>query len=194
MEKIFLPILSYLIGSIPTAYIIGKIKGIDIRNYGSGNVGATNIYRIFGWKLAFITFFIDMSKGFLPVYFISKNYQNPYLTIMCGVLVIFGHIFSIFLRFRGGKGVATSTGVFLAIATHQLLISIIVFLIIAKISGFVSLATLTSTLIFMILSILSSLNIEFKYFVLVTTIIIFFTHIPNIKRLIKGQELKYNNK
>ncbi|MCX7641576.1 MAG: glycerol-3-phosphate 1-O-acyltransferase PlsY [Elusimicrobiales bacterium] len=194
MENIIILILSYLFGSIPTAYIIGKTKGIDIRNYGSGNTGATNVYRIFGWKLALITFLIDMLKGFIPVYLVLKKFQDPYLAITCGMATIGGHIFSIFLHFKGGKGVATSTGVFLAIAAHQLILALIIFFIVVRISGFVSLATLTSTLIFTISSLISPLDTVFKYFTVLTAIIIFFTHIPNIKRLIKGEELKYNNK
>lgn len=187
-------ISSYLLGSFPTAYLIGKMKGIDIRNYGSGNVGATNVYRVLGWKLGIITFMIDALKGFFPTYLSIKLYSNPYITIGCGILAILGHIFTIFLNFKGGKGVATSAGVFLAISTYQVLIAVLIFLIVVRVWGFVSLATLTASLVFAISSVLSNLRLEFKYFTLFTTTVIFLTHIPNIKRLLDGKELKYNSK
>lgn len=192
MEKIILLLLSYLLGSIPTAYIIGRMKGIDIRNHGSGNIGATNVYRVLGWKLGIITFLIDVIKGFLPTYISMKITQNPYITISCGISAIIGHVFTIFLNFKGGKGVATSTGVFLAIATYQVIISLLIFIIIVRIWGFVSLATLISTLFFTIISFISNIRIEFKYFTAFTAVIIFLTHLPNIKRLLTGKELKYN--
>lgn len=187
-------LISYLIGSIPTAYIIGKIYGIDIRDYGSGNMGATNVYRILGKKPGIITFIIDLAKGFIPTYLAMNLFQNPLVIIGCGFFSVIGHIFTVFLNFKGGKGVATSTGVFLAIATAQLIAALIVFFIILKIRGYVSLATLTATTIFLILSLISSMKVEFKYFSLIISITIFLTHIPNIKRLLKGQELKYNGR
>ena len=191
MEFLIIVALSYLVGSIPTAYIIGKAKGIDIRNYGSGNVGATNVFRVLGYRLGIITFIIDMLKGFIPTYIVGRIYSNPYIIIITSSAVVLGHIFSIFLNFRGGKGVATSTGVFLYIATTQIIIAAGVFFIAVRIWGFVSLATLISTLVFTITSLLSNLKVEFKYFVIITAIIIFSTHISNIKRLLKGEELKY---
>lgn len=194
MESISLILISYLIGSIPTAYLIGKTRGIDIRSYGSGNIGATNVFRILGWKLGLITFTIDMLKGLIPTYIASKIFQNPYITIAVGLAAVVGHIFTIFLNFKGGKGVATSAGVFLAIAAQQVIIAFIIFLIVVRLWGFVSVATLVSTITFTIISVISHMNIEFKYFTIIAAIIIFFTHIPNIKRLFKGEELKYNNK
>lgn len=194
MELFIIFLMSYVIGSIPTAYIIGKINDIDIRKYGSGNVGAANIYRVLGKKWGTITFMFDFLKGFIPTYTASKIFNNPYITIGVGFLSIVGHIFTLFLSFKGGKGVATSTGVFMAITPYTLIISIIVFFLITKVSGFVSLGTLIATFIFMLTSIFIHIKIEFKIFITVVSIIIFITHIPNIKRLLKSKELKYNNK
>ncbi|MGC9070801.1 MAG: glycerol-3-phosphate 1-O-acyltransferase PlsY [Elusimicrobiales bacterium] len=194
MDKVIAIILSYLIGSIPTAYIIGRFYGIDIRDYGSGNVGATNVCRTLGLKAGLITFTIDMTKGFIPTYFASRIFCEPIMVIGCGFAAIIGHIFTVFLNFKGGKGVATSTGVFLALATTQILLSLIVFFIVLRLTGYVSSATLISTLIFTISSVASSIKTEFKYFILIAAVIIFLTHIPNIKRLMRGEELKYNSR
>ncbi len=194
MEKIIAILLSYLAGSIPTAYLIGKACGIDIRKYGSGNVGATNVYRILGPKAGIITFLIDTIKGFLPTYLALKIFSQPLMVIGCGLSAIVGHIFTIFLNFKGGKGVATSTGVFLAIATVQVFLSLIVFFIVLRLKGYVSLATLTSTIIFTASSIVSSIKTEFKYFTFITAIVIFLTHIQNIKRLLRGEEFKYSGR
>lgn len=194
MKEVIAILLSYLVGSIPTAYLIGKSYGIDIRKYGSGNVGATNVYRILGPKAGIITFMIDTIKGFIPTYLALKIFSQPLMVIGCGLAAIAGHIFTVFLNFRGGKGVATSTGVFLAIATAQVFLSLIIFFIVLRLKGYVSLATLTSTIIFTASSIVSSMKTEFKYFTFITALVIFFTHIPNIKRLIRGEELKYSGR
>ena len=180
----------YIIGSIPTGYIIGKINNIEIREQGSKNVGATNVYRIMGKKWGAITFLIDFIKGFIPTYFVVRHYLEPYMIIAAGIFTILGHIFTPFLGFKGGKGVATSTGVFMVITPKTLIISIAVFIIIVIISRYVSLATLTATMIFLITSLISEISVEFKYMIVAVSIIIYLTHISNIKRLLKGKELK----
>lgn len=191
--KLFLIYLgSYLIGSIPVAYIIGKINNIDIRKVGSGNVGATNVYRVLGKKWGSITFILDFLKGFIPTYLSTKFFDNPYIVIICGTLAIFGHIFTLFLSFRGGKGVATSTGVFAVITPYTLIIALAVFLIITIKSGYVSLGTISATFVFLITSLISSINTEYKFMIALLSITVFLTHIPNIKRLLKGEELRFN--
>jgi glycerol-3-phosphate acyltransferase PlsY len=187
---LILCILSYLIGSIPTAYIIGKLNNIDIRNYGSKNIGATNVYRILGKKWGSVTFIIDFLKGFIPTYLVMKYYSNPYITISIGGLTIIGHIFTLFLNFKGGKGVATSTGVFMVISPKTIMIALIVFTIVVLIFRYVSLATLIATAVFLFTSIISNIEVEFKYMIGVVSAIIYITHISNIKRLMKGEELK----
>jgi len=190
MENIILMLICYLLGSIPTAYIIGKINNIDIRMFGSGNVGATNVYRILGKKWGILTFSIDFLKGLIPIYIFIKNNYEPYIVILAGIFIVLGHIFTPFLNFKGGKGVATSTGIFMAITPKTLIISLIVFAIIVSISRYVSLATLIATLVFMISSIFSKIALEFKYMIVIVSIIIYLTHLSNIKRLINGKELK----
>jgi len=190
MMILILCILSYLIGSIPTAYIIGKLNNIDIRNYGSKNIGATNVYRILGKKWGSVTFIIDFLKGFIPTYLVMKYYSNPYITMSIGGLTIIGHIFTLFLNFKGGKGVATSTGVFMVISPKTIMIALIVFIIVVLIFRYVSLATLIATAVFLFTSIISNIEVEFKYMIGLVSAIIYITHISNIKRLMKGEELK----
>jgi glycerol-3-phosphate acyltransferase PlsY len=194
MEIFIISLISYLIGSIPTAYLVGKSNNIDIRKYGSGNVGATNVYRVLGSKWGTLTFIFDFLKGFIPTYIAMKFFQNPYLIILCAGLAVLGHIFTLFLSFKGGKGVATATGAFMVITPYTLISALIIFLIVTYLSGYVSLGTLSATLIFLITSILSKINFEYKVLIFIISVSIFLTHIPNIKRLIKGQELKFNKR
>ncbi len=194
MNLFFICLISYLIGSIPTAYIIGKTQNIDIRKHGSGNVGATNIYRVLGKKWGTITFIFDFLKGFIPTYIVYHNIGTPYIVILTGFFAIIGHIFTLFLSFKGGKGVATSTGVFTVISPYAVLIAVIVFIIITLITRYVSAGTLIANITFLITS-LKYLEVkEYKIMVIITSILIFITHIPNIKRIIEGKELRFDNK
>ena len=119
LELIFILILSYLIGSFPTAIIAGRLlKKIDIRDYGSGNAGATNVFRVLGWKAGIVVLIIDMFKGFAPVFWLvnvipdaTNNMEiRIYFQILIGIAAIAGHIWSVFTAFRGGKGVGTAAG------------------------------------------------------------------------------------
>jgi glycerol-3-phosphate acyltransferase PlsY len=187
-------IAAYILGSIPTGYIIGKIHKIDIRKHGSGNTGATNVYRTLGKKWGIITFIFDFMKGFIPTYISFKIFPNaPYTILLTAISAVFGHIFSVFLNFKGGKGVATATGSFIVILPVQILISLVFFIIIVRFTKTVSVATLSSTFIFLITSILIKTKKEFMYMAVFISAVIFLTHIPNIKRLIKGEELKYSS-
>lgn len=191
-------ILAYLIGSIPTSYITGRLtKGIDIRKYGSGNVGATNTLRVLGKKMGAVVLLIDMAKGafcviVLPAIFFSNQLHIglPIFKAYIAAFVIFGHIWTIFLKFKGGKGVATTCGVFLALSTIPALIAILIWVLTVIISKYVSL----SSLIMMVS--LPFLILMFKqpraYLILSITlcILISYTHRSNIKRLIFGQENK----
>ncbi|MEW6013213.1 MAG: glycerol-3-phosphate 1-O-acyltransferase PlsY [Elusimicrobiales bacterium] len=194
METFLICLMSYLIGSIPTAYIVGKLNKIDIRQHGSGNVGATNVYRVLGKKWGSVTFIFDFLKGFIPTYISLKFFQNPYMIMLVGALSIIGHIFTLFLSFKGGKGVATSTGVFMVITPYTLILALMVFLIFTALTGYVSVGTLTATSVFLITSLLSSINTEYKLMIVIVSVAIFITHIPNIKRLLKGEELKFNKR
>ena len=137
--NILFPIASYLIGAIPFGLLIGRLAGVDVRSAGSGNIGATNVSRLLGKKLGLITLILDCLKGFLPIYLSSILIQDTgdkSIYIMgCGVMAVVGHMFPVYLGFRGGKGVATALGVFLYLSPPAIGISLIVFIIAVASTG-----------------------------------------------------------
>ncbi len=195
---ILLALIAYLLGSIPTSYWIGKIFfQIDIRNHGSGNAGATNTLRVLGWKVALPVLILDILKGyfavklylFLPEALIS---QWPYIPLIYGILAVIGHIFPIFAGFRGGKGVATTSGVLLAVNPYALLICLAVFLLFVIVTRMVSAG-----------SVLGAFSLPFLFsfyfypsdpyyfaFSLMIFILVVYKHFSNIKRIIQGTENK----
>lgn len=193
-------ILAYLTGSTATAVWAGKIfHGIDVREHGSGNAGATNVIRVLGWKTGIPVLLVDVSKGWLaamlPVFF---NIAEPHsallvnLQIVSGLMAIAGHIFPIFAGFRGGKGVATIFGVLLAINPLLTILCFGVFLCVFVISGYVSLSSITAGLAFPVLLFLffDTPSLFFKIFSVLISIGLIITHRKNISRLIKGTESK----
>ncbi len=181
-------IASYLIGSIPSGLILTRLFGYgDIRNIGSGNIGATNVMRTGNKGLALLTFLCDGMKGFLPVFLL----HSPFLMVS-GLCIILGHIFPIWLRFKGGKGVATAIGVILALNYVAGVSIILLWLITFRISRISSLSALTAFAGATIFSF--ALSKEMVIFMLLITMIIFFTHRENISRLLKGKEHKWSKK
>ncbi len=183
-------VISFLLGSIPSGYIICRVfKKIDIRNYGSGNIGATNVYRVCGGFLGITVLILDILKGFIPV-FISKNifhFPSP-VSIITGLVAIFGHIFSIFLKGKGGKGVATSFGVIIGLFPLSALFSFILWLIILLISHIVSVASITAGFFLPIFIYLFYKDISLTILGIVIFFFVVYTHRENIKRLKKGKE------
>jgi len=203
-KAILAVVVSYLLGSIPAAYIAGKAKGIDLRKHGSGNLGATNVMRVLGPKIALAVFLFDIAKGAFPVYFFPRwlsdagalNTDPIFFAILCGVAAIFGHARPIYLGFgKGGKGVATAAGVFLALAPVQTLIALVIFGLVLFLSGYVSLGSLTAAVVLPIVlagtegvrSPLFSISIAIAIFV-------FWTHRANIARLRSGEEHRFGRK
>jgi acyl phosphate:glycerol-3-phosphate acyltransferase len=188
----------YLLGSIPSGYIIGKgWKGVDIREHGSKNMGATNALRVLGTKIGLITLLMDVLKGFAAVHLVKAIVPNsPDLYfILAGLAAIIGHIFTIFLRFKGGKGVATSAGVFIGLIPMSVGIALLVFLITVAISKYVSLGSILAALSLLIVQFYYTWKAEFQQleyliFVAVICVFIIFKHKENIKRLIAGNENK----
>jgi len=195
-------IAAYILGSIPTSYIMGKIiKGIDIRKYGSGNVGATNALRILGTKVGIFTLIIDIGKGFLAVIIARSILPEPsdLLIIITGLFAILGHIFTVFLNFKGGKGVATSAGVFIALVPIPVAISLIVFILTVWISKFVSLGSILGALTLFISELVINLRnsfseLEIFIFTFLIALFIIIRHKANIQRLINGNENKISFK
>lgn len=191
-------IASYLLGSIPTSYIFGKIfKGIDIREHGSGNVGATNAYRVIGKLPGLIVLAIDIAKGALPVTLFTGfllnagvNADKETLQVILGSAVIIGHIWTVFLGFKGGKGVATAAGVILGLNGKILIFALIIWIIIFIITHYVSVSSVISALSVPIIFTLLGASAKIVVFSAAISLIIISRHRPNIQRLFKGEEKK----
>lgn len=196
-------VLSYVSGSIPSAYLAGRWRGIDLRAHGSGNLGATNVMRVLGARIGLLVFAADIAKGALPVRFLpgaidqdliaASPHAATVIAIACGVAAIVGHTRPVFLAFgKGGKGVATACGVFLALAPIQALLSLVIFIAVFMASGFVSLGSLTAAFALPVL-IGVSLGVETPLFwvAALTTVLVFWTHRANIERLRTGTEYRF---
>ncbi len=193
-------ILSYLMGSIPTAYLMGRwTKGVDIRQYGSGNVGATNAMRVLGKPLGILTLCIDILKGLIPVLviaplvcFSSKNL--PSLQLVCGVASIFGHNWTCFLKFKGGKGVATTAGAFLGLAPMVLLSLLFVWGGVAYFTKYVSVASIVASAMLPFLLFFFHKPCSWVIAGIVLSGISIWKHRSNIQRLRAGTENKIGQK
>jgi glycerol-3-phosphate acyltransferase PlsY len=190
-------LIAYLAGSIPFAYLAGKLfKGIDLREHGSGNLGATNVFRVMGWKIASLVMVLDMAKGALPVLLLPPKFaptNTELWAIAFGVAAIVGHVRPVFLLWKGGgKGVATAGGVFLALAPVASLISITVFAIVVYLSGYVSLASLCSAVALTVaVVIMKGASSPIAIACAVITVFVFWTHRANIGRLRRGEENRF---
>jgi glycerol-3-phosphate acyltransferase PlsY len=199
-------IISYLLGSIPTAYLFGKIsRGLDLRHHGSGNLGATNAFRVLGKRMGIIVLLIDILKGTLAVLLAKKlSYSHTsgispefYLCIsaLCAVC---GHNWTIFLKFKGGKGIATSLGVLIAFSiiipkfTYLVLCVVALWIIVFIVSGYVSLASVVTSLCLPLCSVIFSLPREIFFFFWVLTLFSLFKHKPNILRILRKKEHRFN--
>ncbi|KXK42146.1 MAG: Glycerol-3-phosphate acyltransferase [Bacteroidetes bacterium OLB11] len=200
MNEIILIILAYLLGSIPSAVWISKyFFDIDIRDYGSGNAGATNTFRVLGKKAGSFVFAIDMLKGFLAVdlaYFISR-YQMDSMAltnfqVTLGLAAVIGHIFPIWANFKGGKGIATLFGMILAIQPIVAVCLIIVFMLMLLVTRYVSLSSIAASIAFpvMIFFIFREPELMYRIFALACAILVILTHHKNINRLLNGSENK----
>lgn len=191
--KIIIPliIMSYLIGNISPSVIIGrKFKNIDIRQHGSGNAGTTNAMRILGKKAGILVFLLDFVKGVIPTV-IGLCFGGLEFGFICGISAIVGHIFPILLKFKGGKGVATSFGVGLILAPAYALIGLLIFVIIVIKTRYISLGSVIGTLTFPILQIITTENIQVVIMSIVLGCLVTYSHRANIKRLITGTESKF---
>ena len=190
-------IVAYLIGSIPAAYLLAKkMKGVDIREEGSGNVGATNASRVLGKLPGLAVLIFDLLKGTMVVIFLAKflaghcAYEIEFIKASLGLAVVLGHIYSVFLKFKGGKGVATSTGVLLAISPFSVLIGAVIFLVTVFLSRYVSLGSIISSMSIPFLLIFRKEHTSYIILSAMLCIIIVIKHKPNIKRLLMGRENK----
>ena len=191
-------ILSYIIGSIPTAVLICRLlHNVDIKKLGSGNPGTANVIRNLGLKTGLIVFFIDTLKGFLLPFLYLKLFKEPYSlekAFIIGFFAVVGHIFSIFSNFKGGKGVATSFGVGIATLPFQALLSFLLFLLLLSFSKVVSISALISFLFFFIFTLIIQSTIFLKIIVLSLFLLVIFKHKENIVRFLNGEENKLDLK
>jgi glycerol-3-phosphate acyltransferase PlsY len=192
--------LSYLIGSIPAAYLAGKLtRGIDLREHGSGNLGATNVYRVLGPRMAIVVLLVDALKGAIPVLVlpgITAASRPGLWAIAYAVAAIAGHVRSIFLLFRGGgKGVATAAGAFMALAPMPSLIALGVFVVVLFVWGYVSLASLSAaTVLPLIIGWSEGVGSPLFAVSAVVAAFVFWTHRGNIGRLRRGEEPRFGKK
>jgi glycerol-3-phosphate acyltransferase PlsY len=188
MELFIISLVSYLIGSIPFGFLLTKIfLNKDIRNFGSGNIGATNALRTGNKKIGFSTLILDVLKAAITIIFVKFNYSEfIFISSLC---VFLGHVFPIWLKFKGGKGVATYVGILFSINLTYGLIFITIWLIVFFIFKYSSLSSIIASLSIplYLFIFLNSLNL---FFFLIMLILIFFTHRENIKRLINKEESK----
>lgn len=202
-----LPILfvaAFLLGSIPTGFIIAKIYGIDIRTQGSGNTGATNVGRTLGKKAGVLTLLLDACKGILPTLtapmFVplgAHGFGVEAVASILGLFAIFGHCFSPFLGFKGGKGVATSLGVFLVIAPVPTLLSMVIFLICVKVFGYVSVGSMVASIsvpISIAFSFPRPYSAAVLYVSIIVALLIVVRHKKNIANLFQGNENHWKKK
>ncbi|MGK7345092.1 MAG: glycerol-3-phosphate 1-O-acyltransferase PlsY [Candidatus Nitrospinota bacterium M3_3B_026] len=193
--------LSYLLGSIPTALIVGRvIGGVDIREHGSGNAGATNVYRLFGMKPYLLTLGVDAFKGYAAVVFAAPVgvgvLSDQRTALYCGAAAVAGHVWTVFAGFRGGKGVATAGGVFLGLAPYVALASLAVYLAVTGATKYVSLGSMMAAVcapVFLAVQgplLGEKAPAELIVLAAVMAALIFFTHRDNIRRLLRGEEKK----
>ena len=190
--------LAYLVGSIPTAYLVGRANGVDLRTVGSGNLGATNVFRTLGWKWGVFVYVVDLLKGALPVLLlpgVAGVATGWPWGVACGVLAIVGHVRPVFLLGKGGgKGVATASGVFLALAPVAALCAMAAFIVTVAISRYVSLGSLVGAAVLPVVLALTEHGVT--PIVLVSAAVcafVFWTHRANIERLRQGTERRTGN-
>ncbi|TAN59276.1 glycerol-3-phosphate 1-O-acyltransferase [bacterium] len=202
MALIFGILLSYLIGSIPTAYLLGKLtKGIDIRQHGSGNVGATNAFRVLGAPIGITVLILDVLKGVVCVIFIADlilrqrvTIDSLFLRAILGAVAVLGHSLTLFLKFKGGKGMATTLGVMIGLSVKSpaigiiLMIEVLIWGALFAMSRIVSLSSIVSAAFFPLLFIIFKQPLPLVLIGLILSIFVIFRHKSNIYRLLRNQE------
>ena len=202
MSPIIGVVLSYLAGSIPSAYIAGRVRGVDLRKHGSGNLGATNVVRVLGPRIGGVVFVADLLKGFLPVFLIAPHTVSTMLpaevwALVYGAAAILGHVKPIFLLGKGGgKGVATASGVFLALALVPMLVAEVVWIAVFYFTRYVSLASLAGAAVLPAAIIAWYGEPRSPVFIasLIIAAFVFWTHRTNIGRLRRGEEHRFVKK
>lgn len=188
---------SYLLGATPTSYLIARsVRGIDLREHGSGNLGATNAFRVLGWKAATPIFLFDIFKGWLPaaLFPLWDGVEGWAWPLAYGAAAVIGHVFSIYVGFRGGKGVATGAGVFLALAPTAVLAGLAVWLLLVFTTGYVSLASITAAVVLPVAVLIVQGANPIFYLALALAAFVIYAHRSNVRRLLRGEEHRFRRK
>ncbi|HEX3030908.1 MAG TPA: glycerol-3-phosphate 1-O-acyltransferase PlsY [Bacillota bacterium] len=194
MDKLLVLLIAYLLGSISFGYLVArKWAKIDIRKVGSGNIGMTNIWRVMGWPAALGVFVGDMGKGILAAW-LGKYFGGDVLTVLAGFAVMAGHIYPVFLGFKGGKAVATGVGVVTAISLPSVLVALLIWVVLAAITRYVSLASVIAAASVPIWLVWEHQPWPHLLFGFIAAGFVIYKHLPNIKRLLNGQEYKIGQK
>ncbi|MDR0787871.1 MAG: glycerol-3-phosphate 1-O-acyltransferase PlsY [Gemmatimonadota bacterium] len=187
---------SYLLGAFPSSYVAGRLtRGIDLRQYGSGNLGATNAFRVLGARVAAPVMAADMLKGFIPVAFFPHLDGNASWAwaLAFGGAAILGHVFPVYMNFRGGKGVATATGVFLALSPVAVGVAMAVWLIVLRIWRMVSLASVVAAVVLVAALPLTESRPEVTTLGILVAVFVVFAHRSNIRRILRGEEYRFGS-
>ncbi|MBU2493817.1 MAG: glycerol-3-phosphate 1-O-acyltransferase PlsY [Bacteroidetes bacterium] len=212
LNLLFILFLSYLVGSIPTSIIMSKlVKNIDIRNYGSGNAGGSNVFRVLGWKYGVSVILLDAFKGVIAVIFISRLYYGSFpfpnatpfddftlVQFIAGIAAVIGHVWTIFAGFKGGKGIATALGFLITIITIDMIVALGVFILVVSISRYISLGSMLAAVsipfIMVVRENIFGVDIQSYHTILPFSVAIAFfviyTHRANLSRLLNGNENK----
>jgi len=190
---------AYLLGATPTSYIAGKLgRGIDLREHGSKNLGATNVYRILGWKYAIPVALFDIAKGAIPVLLFARwagAADHPWLPVVLGAAAVIGHMFSPYVTFRGGKGVATAAGMFLALAPLPVLFAMLVWGVCLWLTGYVSLSSIIAVASVPLWILIVGPDSPYVFWASIgLVVLIVFAHRRNIARLIAGTENRFRTR
>ena len=205
-------LLSYLVGSIPTSIIMSKlVKNIDIRNYGSGNAGGSNVFRVLGWKYGVSVILLDAMKGAIAVVFIARLYFGSFpfpnatpfddftlIQFMAGIVAVIGHVWTVFAGFKGGKGIATALGFLITVITIDMLVALGIFIIVVSVSKYISLGSIMAAIsipfIMIVRENIFGVDIQSYHTILPFSIaiafLVIYTHRTNVIRLLSGNENK----
>jgi len=194
MHQFSLPVMvvaAYLLGSVPTGLLLGKLYGIDVRNTGSGNIGATNLYRTVGRKVGILTLIGDCLKGMIPVLLVSYAGFSFEYAAWVGLAAFLGHVYTVFLKFKGGKGVATALGVFLAISPLAVSIALTVFVLLVLKWRYVSLGSVAAAAVMPAAVYFLDGRGELVVVTLLIAAVVIVKHHQNISRLLAGTENRF---
>jgi glycerol-3-phosphate acyltransferase PlsY len=206
MHLIILILASYLAGSIPTSIVLGKLlRGIDVREHGSRNPGATNTFRVLGWKIGVLVGLIDIFKGFFAVWFLTRWIPDNGLVshdvrlILAGIAVVCGHVFTVFASFKGGKGVSTAFGVFLGLAPLPSIVAFFIWALLVWLTGYVAVGSIAAAMVLPALVIGSglrdgTLSLPITLLASLLGLLVVYRHRSNIGRLMRGEENRFKTR